>query len=93
MLDLVLFLVFAAIVAALLLYGFFPRSIERALSIEYANRGDDLIFLRINNDDYFDEFISLNEMFADVMTREEFKEMSHEESSSSGKSMASTSAL
>ncbi|MHA1770137.1 MAG: hypothetical protein ACTSYL_11430 [Candidatus Thorarchaeota archaeon] len=79
-LDTLVFLTFAGITSALLLYGFFPRSIERAIFIERANRGEDLIFLRISNEEYLEQFMELNQMHAKIITEEEFEEEGHEDS-------------
>lgn len=76
-LDTFVFLTFAGITSALLLYGFFPRSIERAIFIERANRGEDLIFLRISNEEYLEMFMELNQMYAKIITKEEFEENDH----------------
>ncbi len=46
-----------------ILYGLFPRALERGLRFENTNRTKDTVDVLIKNRDYRDIFIEMNEMF------------------------------
>jgi len=58
-------LVFTAALAAMFLYGLFPRALERALKFENIDRAKDEVEVIMTNNDYRGKFIELNEMFAE----------------------------
>ncbi|MHA1770134.1 MAG: hypothetical protein ACTSYL_11445 [Candidatus Thorarchaeota archaeon] len=66
--DITLFIFIDIVMLSLILYGFFPRSLERAIIFERVNRGEDLVILRILNDDYRRQFLELNEMHAGIIS-------------------------
>lgn len=48
-----------------LLYGFFPRALERALRFHNVSRAKDSVFLSISSSEYRNHFLEMNEMFSD----------------------------
>ncbi|MFW9770388.1 MAG: hypothetical protein ACFFEM_16335, partial [Candidatus Thorarchaeota archaeon] len=53
------------VLVAFLVYGFFPRALERALQFHEVSRAKDQAFLSISKPDYRLQFLELNEMHSD----------------------------
>lgn len=66
--DTVLLILMCGIMIGLLLFGFLPRGLERAIIFVRINRGKDTVMLRIRNDDYRRQFLELNEMHARIIS-------------------------
>ena len=49
------------------LYGFFPRSLERALRFQDVSRVNDSLLVSISNSEYRDQFFELNEMYSEKL--------------------------
>ncbi|NHI82777.1 MAG: hypothetical protein EAX81_00550 [Candidatus Thorarchaeota archaeon] len=49
-------------------YGFYPRSLEKAVTILNTERSRDSVYLRIRNDEYRRAFMELNEMSCDFVS-------------------------
>jgi hypothetical protein len=56
-----------SVLVAFLLYGFFPRALERALRFHEVSRVKDTVFLSISKPEYRSQFLELNEMHSDVV--------------------------
>ena len=69
------FIATVSVLVAFLLYGFFPRGLERALQFHDVNRAKDVVLLSISKSEYLDQFRKLNEMHVqEVRGPEEDKE-------------------
>jgi len=53
------------VLVGFLLYGFYPRALERALRFPEVSRGKDTVFLEISKPEYLDRFLEMNEMYSD----------------------------
>ncbi len=51
----------------LVIYGYYPRALERALRFIDIDRAKDAVYIDIRNDDYRKLFMNLNAMHADVI--------------------------
>ena len=49
------------------LYGFFPRSLERALRFQDVSRVNDSLLVSISNPEYRDQLLELNEMYSEKL--------------------------
>jgi hypothetical protein len=63
--------IFGAALAFTVLYGVFPRALERALKFKEINRAKDTVELTMNNREYYEKFLELNELFAKNKTNGE----------------------
>jgi hypothetical protein len=68
--PLVGFLGTTGILIIMLLYGLFPRALERAIRFHDINRGRDIVVLSLSNTEYRRLFLALNEMAADIIENE-----------------------
>jgi hypothetical protein len=55
----------------ILLYGLYPRALERAVHFDSVNRANDQVLISIKNKEYRSRFLELNKMVADVMNNED----------------------
>jgi hypothetical protein len=60
-----------AILILILMYGLFPRSLERAIRFHDVSRVKDAVYLSISNSEYQHLFLDLNEMASDIVETEE----------------------
>jgi hypothetical protein len=60
--------------AATIVYGLYPRALERKLKFEEISRTKDHVILRISNSEYQSEFLEMNGMNADIVTSIDLKE-------------------
>ncbi len=65
--DLVIFLIIVTVTGGLLAFGFMPRSLQRAIVFDGVNRGENVVLLRIHNDEYRRLFLEQNQSHADIM--------------------------
>ena len=56
-----------ALLVMILLYGLFPRALERAIRFHKINRANDSVLLSISNSEYCQLFLDLNEMTIDIV--------------------------
>ncbi len=63
--PLVGFLFFATLLSLSILYGLFPRALERSLKFENISRAKDSVEVVMINSDYGKRFFELNEMFSE----------------------------
>ncbi|MDH4214184.1 MAG: hypothetical protein OEV85_09705 [Candidatus Thorarchaeota archaeon] len=59
------FIFFTLLLILSLLYGLFPRALERSLRFENISRTKDSVEVVMTNSDYGKRFLNLNEMFSD----------------------------
>lgn len=60
--------IFATAMCISILYGVFPRALERKLKFGSLKRAKDLIEIVIMNDEYRRLFLELNEIYSDIIT-------------------------
>jgi hypothetical protein len=60
-------LVTVTLLVSIFLYIYFPRALERHLKIIELERPKDRIYLTIRNPNYLRQFMSLNEMYSDIV--------------------------
>lgn len=65
------FLGVAAILLVVLLYGMFPRALERAIRFHDVSRVKDSVVLSISNKAYRSLFLELNELTSEIITENE----------------------
>lgn len=71
----------------MVLYGFYPRSLERAIKILDTERSKDRVYLAIREDEYREAFLELNQMhceLVDSVGRTRFGDKSTSENSRGG---------
>ena len=56
------FITFTAILVLILLYGLFPRALERAIRFHEVDRVKDTVVISMSNGEYRDHFLEINEM-------------------------------
>ena len=61
------FLATFILLVILLIYGLFPRALERAIRFDDVSRTKDIILLSISNAEYLDQFMNLNMIDADII--------------------------
>ena len=54
--------VLIVILVLILMYGLYPRALERAIRFHDVNRVKDYVILSVSNRDYLNRFLKLNEM-------------------------------
>jgi hypothetical protein len=59
------FILFTALLILALLYGLFPRALERSLRFENLNRTKDSVEVVMTNGEYGRKFLDLNDMFSE----------------------------
>jgi hypothetical protein len=57
----------SALLIMILLYGLFPRALERAIRFHNVSRARDSVLLTVSNIEYNRQFLDLNEMTADIV--------------------------
>jgi hypothetical protein len=65
------FLSTTSILILVLVYGLFPRALERAIRFHDVSRAKDAVFLSISNTEYHRLFLDLNEMVSDIVIDDE----------------------
>ncbi len=60
-------LILLASMALMVLYGYFPRALERAIDFVEVDTMKDRLYLRFSNDEYRQEFLELNAMHSDTV--------------------------
>lgn len=50
-----------------ILYGFYPRALQKKIQFLEINRARNEVYIKIENPDYLEEFLTLNELYADVV--------------------------
>jgi hypothetical protein len=55
-------IVFVGILFSTIIYGYYPRALERAIVFENVNLIKDQVTLRLSNQEYLEQFIKMNEM-------------------------------
>ncbi len=61
------FLTSFILLVILLIYGLFPRALERAIRFDDVSRTKDTVLLSISNSEYRNRFLALNKMDADII--------------------------
>lgn len=61
------FAVILLIIVFDVLYGFYPRALQRKIKFIKVNRIENEVYIEIHNDAYLERFISLNEMHVDIV--------------------------
>ena len=54
-----------------ILYGFYPRALQRRIQFLEINRARNEVYIKIENLDYLEAFLTSNEMYADIAENEE----------------------
>lgn len=60
----------SVILIIMLLYGLFPRALERAIRFHHVSSGRDIVLLSLSNTEYCKLFLALNDMAADIVEDE-----------------------
>ena len=61
------FQVWVLVFLVLVIYGYYPRALERSLKFIDIDRAKDAVYIDIMNDEYRKLFMDLNAMHADVI--------------------------
>ncbi len=54
-----------------ILYGFYPRALQRKIQFLEINRARNEVYIKIENPDYLEAFLTSNEMYADIAENED----------------------